>query len=46
MQLVISPPNSDFKSQEFEYRISIASLTTNASAFSKFAEYRRWLAVL
>jgi environmental stress-induced protein Ves len=45
-QLLIHPEGHDFKLQQFSYRMSIASLSRDKSAFSMFEQYQRWLVLL
>lgn len=45
-QLIIHPQNTDFKLQQFTYRLSAASLATGHSQFSYFPNYNRSLLIL
>lgn len=46
LQLAIQPQDADFKLQQFEYRISVATLSVGHSQFSLFPNHRRWLLIL
>ena len=46
LQLIINPQNTDFKLQQFRYRLSTASLTAEPTKFSHFPNYNRSLLIV